>query len=162
VISSRQTGGPGPTVRDVKVQDPTGQTWRVTRRWVPWRRRLKGALDAMPDLPVSGLGDDPISAVIGIILLIILLPFLVLALIAGLELLLLLLVLPFAALARVLLGRHWTIEARRGYKIWWDAEAGSWQDSGVRIHDVAGAIERGELPRRTVGTASEHGRAPEQ
>ena len=86
--------------------------------------------------------------------LIILLPFLVLALIAGLELLLLLLVLPFAALARIALGRHWTIEARHGFTIWWEAEAGSWQASGVRIHDVAAAIERGDPPPRTVGAAA--------
>lgn len=137
-------------MRGVKVKDPAGQTWRVTRRWVPWRRRLKGSLDAIPDLPVT-LGDDPISAIIGIVFLIILLPFLVLALIAGLELLLLLLVLPFAVLARIAFGRHWTIEARRGFTIWWEAEAGSWQAGGLRIHDVAAAIERGDPPPQTVG-----------
>jgi hypothetical protein len=143
----------------VKVRDPAGQTWRVTRRWVPWRRRLKGSLDAMPDLPV-GLGDDPVSAVIGIVFLVILLPFLLLALVAGLELLLLLLVLPFAALGRIALGRHWTVEARRGFTIWWEAEAGSWQASGLRIHDVAASIERGDPPPRTVGLTPEQGNPP--
>ena len=152
------------------MQDPTGQTWRVTRRWVPWRRRLKGALDAVPDLPVSGLGDDPVSAVIAIIFLVILLPFLLLALVAGLELLLLLLVLPFAVLARMAFGRHWTVEARRGFTIWWETEAGSWQVSGIRIHDVAAAIGRGDVPPRTVGGSggdagdadAEPGHSPEQ
>lgn len=129
----------------VKVKDPDGRTWRVTRRWVPWRRRLKGSLDGAPDVPI-GLGDDPISAIIGVILLIILLPFLILALIAGLELLLLLLLLPFVLLGRVLFGTHWTIEARRGFEIWWDAPAGDWQASGVRIHEVARAIEAGDPP----------------
>lgn len=129
----------------VKVKDPEGQTWRVTRRWVPWRRRLKGSLDGAPDLP-TGLGDDPISAVIGLIFLIILLPFLILALIAGIELLLLLLLLPFALLGRVLFGKHWTIEARRGFTICWDGPAGDWQASGIKIHEVARAIEGGHPP----------------
>jgi hypothetical protein len=139
------------TLRRVKVRDPQGQAWRVTRRWVPWRRRLKGSLDSLPDLPV-GLGDDPISAIIGIALLILLLPFLLLILVAGLELLVLLLLFPFALLGRVLLGRHWTIEARRGFRPHWEESVGDWQASGVRIHEVADAIRRGELPERTIGS----------
>ncbi|WP_193610597.1 hypothetical protein [Nocardioides lijunqiniae] len=132
----------------MKVQDPTGQTWRVTRRWVPWRRRLKGVMANMPSGP--GLGDDPVSAVIGLIFLVILLPFLVLAVVAALELLLLLLVVPFALLARVLLGRHWTVEARRGFTIWYDEPAGDWQSSALRIHSLADALRRGDIPTPNV------------
>lgn len=101
----------------MKVKDPSGQTWRVTRRWVPWRRRLKGVLSSMPD-GAGGFGDDPVSLVLGVIFLIIMIPFLVLAFVAALELLLLLLVIPFALLARALFGQHWTVEARRGFHIW--------------------------------------------
>lgn len=133
----------------VKVKDPSGQTWRVTRRWVPWRRRLKGFLSNMPSGP--GLGDDPVSMVIGVIFLIIMIPFLVLALVAALELLLLLLVIPFALLARALFGTHWTVEARRGFHIWYDEPAGDWQASGIRIHELADAIRHGEVPEQTVG-----------
>jgi hypothetical protein len=132
----------------VKVQDPTGQTWRVTRRWVPWRRRLKGVLSDLPTGP--GLGDDPVSMVIGVIFLIILIPFLVLALVAALELLLLLLVIPFALLARALFGQHWTVEARRGFHIWYDEPAGDWQASGVRIHALADALRHGDIPPSNV------------
>lgn len=128
----------------MKVKDPTGQTWRVTRRWVPWRRRLKGTLDVIPDTPT--LGDDPISLVIGGLLLILMLPFLLLTLVAGLEFLLLLLVLPFAILGRVLFGRHWTIEARQGWHPTWEEPAGDWTESRQAIQDVATAIERGHLP----------------
>ncbi|QIX25875.1 hypothetical protein ncot_04125 [Nocardioides sp. JQ2195] len=134
----------------MKVRDHTGQTWRVTRRWVPWRRRLKGFVDAGPNLP-SGLGDDPISLVIGLIGLIIMLPFVILALVAGLELLLVLLVLPFAILGRVLLGRHWTVEARKGFRPWSEVKAGGWSDSRQKIQDLAAAIERGDVPPRTLG-----------
>lgn len=134
----------------MKVHGPGGQVWRVSRRWVPWRRRLKGSLDAVPDLP-SGLGDDPVSVVVGLVLLVLALPFLVLALLAGLELLLLLLVLPVALLGRVLLGRHWTVEVRRGWSPWTEQPAGDWQASGVTIHELADRLRRGEVPERTVG-----------
>lgn len=128
----------------MKVKDPTGQTWRVSRRWVPWRRRLKDVLDVVPDTPV--LGDDPISLVIGGIILILMLPFLLLLVVAGLEFLLLLLVLPFAILGRVLFGRHWTIEARRGWRPIWEEPAGDWAQSRQAIRDVATALERGHWP----------------
>lgn len=141
---------PTDTLRDVKVTSPDGQTWRVTRRWVPWRRRLKGSLEWLPDLP-SGLGDDPISLVVGLVLLVLLLPVLLLVLVAGLELLLLLLVLPFAILGRALLGRHWTVEVRRGFRPWWEVEAGDWQAAGVRIRDLTAAIHRGDVPEQTLG-----------
>jgi hypothetical protein len=132
----------------VKVQDPSGQTFRVTRRWVPWRRRLKAdlaqGLDAMP----TGLGDDPVSAVIALVFLVLALPFLLLALLVGRELLLVLLLVPFAVLARALFGQHWTVEVRKGFSIWWEAPSGDWQESGVLIHDVALAIRKGDpLPQ---------------
>ena len=85
----------------------------------------------MPDVGLSGLGDDPISVIIGLIALIILLPFLLIALIAGLELLLLLLVLPIALLGRVVLGRHWTVEVRHGWTPYAEQPAGDWQESGL-------------------------------
>ncbi|GEP35997.1 hypothetical protein NSZ01_37650 [Nocardioides szechwanensis] len=134
----------------VKVKDPSGQTWRVTRRWVPWRRRLKGVLPNMPT-GVGSLGDNPISLVIGIIFLIIAIPFILLAIVAALELLLLFLVIPFALLARALFGQHWTVEARRGFHIWYDEPAGDWQASGIRIHALADQIRHGDTPPQTVG-----------
>ena len=134
----------------MKVKDPSEQTWRVTRRWVPWRRRLKGVLSSMPDGPGS-LGDDPVSMVIGVIFLIVMIPFLILAFVAALELLLLLLVIPFALLARALFGQHWTVEARRGFHIWYDEPAGDWQASGIRIHALADQIRHGDAPASNVG-----------
>ena len=134
----------------MKVRTPAGETWRIGRRWLPWRRRLKGALDAMPDLNVGPLGDDPVSAVIAIVVLIVALPFLVLALVAGLEFLLVLLVLPFAVLGRVLLGRHWTVVARRGWKPWWEEPGGDWRSSGERVHGIADAVRRGQVPPQNI------------
>lgn len=120
---------------------------------MPWRRRLRGALETAGDLPSapSGLGDDPISAVVGLLLVVLLLPFLVLVLLAGVELLLLLLVLPLALAGRVLLGRQWSVEVRRGFEPWHEEPAGDWQASGVRIQELAEQLRRGEVPIRTIG-----------
>ena len=143
----------------MKVTDPSGQVWRVSRRWVPWRRRLKGNLDSGPDLGsgFDGLGDDPISLILAVILLILLLPFILLLVVAGIEFLLLLLVLPFAVLGRVLLGRHWHVELRKGWKPWWETAAGDWQASGVRIHEIADAVRRGHTPTATLGDEAGRG-----
>ncbi|GAB2968244.1 hypothetical protein [Nocardioides montaniterrae] len=142
----------------MKVKDPHGQTWRITRRWVPWRRRLTGLGDSGLSTPLdwgSGLGNDPISAVIGVVLLILALPFIILGAVVAAEFFLLLLLLPFAALARVLFSKSWTVEARRGFEIAWDAPAGDWQASGIKIHEIADAIRQGNLPpgRRPAGDA---------
>ncbi|GAW50848.1 MULTISPECIES: hypothetical protein [unclassified Nocardioides] len=134
----------------MKVSSPDGTTWRVSRRWVPWRRRLKGALDGVPDLGIGSLGDDPISVIVGIVLLIILIPFILLALVAGVELLLVLLVLPFAVLGRMLLGRHWTVEVRRGWRPYAEEQAGDWQASGLRVHALADDLRRGNPPPQTL------------
>lgn len=120
---------------------------------MPWRRRLKDVLGSAGDLPTppSSWGDDPVSVVIGLLALVLLLPFLVLVLLAGLELLLLLLVLPLALLGRVLLGRHWYVEVREGFGLWSEEPTGDWQASGVRIHELADQLRRGEIPPRTLG-----------
>jgi len=132
----------------MKVQDPAGQTWRVSRRWVPWRRRLKGLVDG-PDLP-TGLGDDPVSVVIGVLCLVLLIPFLVVALVAGIELLLLLLVFPFALIGRIMFGRHWAVEVRQGWQPFWEREVGTWRASRDRILEIGNAIREGRLPPRNL------------
>ncbi len=134
----------------MKVSSPDGTTWRVTRRWVPWRRRLDGDFSDGPSMDLGGLGDDPVSVIVGIIAFVVLIPFLVVALVVSLELLLLLLLVPFAVLGRVLLGRQWTVEVRRGWKPWTEVPAGDWQASTLRIHDLADALRRGQVPPQTL------------
>lgn len=135
----------------MKVVDPKGRTWRVSRRWMPWRRRSSiGDWWQVPN--GSGLGDDPISMIIGVLLLILIIPIAIVALVVALELLLLLLLLPFVVLGRVVFGRHWRVEARRGWEPVWEDEAGDWGESGRRIAAVAELIRRGELPPLNVST----------
>lgn len=143
------------SVRHVKVEDPTGQVWRVSRRWVPWRRR--GLQDAgVPD--ASGLDlalpDDPagLVLVLVIVFLVVLGPFVLMAVLIAAEILLLLLLVPFAILGRVVFGRRWCVELRRGWTPWTEQPAGGWQASTLLIHEIADAVRRGVVPARTVGT----------
>ena len=92
-------------------EDPTterAREWRVRRRWLPWRRRIRD----VPDTGIGNvtLGDDPISAVIGVFLLILALPVLIVLLALLLELVLLLALLPVFVLLRLALPVPWTIE----------------------------------------------------
>lgn len=135
----------------MKVTSPDGTTWRISRRWVPWRRRVKGVWKRVPHSYYSNFGDGPIGTVLGIIAMLAMIPFLVLALIAGIELALVLVILPFAILGRMLFGRHWIVEVRREWRPWAEEQAGDWRASGLRIHGLAGEIRAGDLPAQTLG-----------
>lgn len=139
----------------MKVRAPGGQVYRVTRRWVPWQRKSRRlSLDGF-ELPISPpSGDDPISAILMVLWLVIALPIIVVIvavmLLTGIELLLLLAVLPFAIGARVVFGRHWTVEVRRGFTPIHEEPAGSWRASGVRIQELAEQIRKGRVPAHTL------------
>ena len=129
----------------VKVTEPGGTTVRIGRRWLPWRRRLRH-LDSL-DVPDVPLADDPISAVIAVILLIIALPFILVFAIALGELLILLALLPVALLVRVAFGRPWTVDVTRQGELVLSRQAPDWPSSTELIHDLAAKAERGDLPR---------------
>ncbi|HIZ97677.1 MAG TPA: hypothetical protein H9805_03775 [Candidatus Janibacter merdipullorum] len=130
----------------MKVVDPQGRTWRVSRRWMPWRRKSStGDWGTGPDL-AGNLGDDPISMVIGCFAMILFIPVLVLAVVVAAEMLLLLALLPFAILGRVLLGRHWRVEVREGWTFAWEVEAGDWAQSRRTIEHVAQGLRAGMPP----------------
>jgi hypothetical protein len=144
----------------MKVVDPQGRTWRVSRRWMPWRRKTR--FGSWGDGPVfsGSLGDDPISAIIGVVLLILFIPVLVLGLVVALEMLLLLLVLPFAVMGRMLLGRHWWVEVREGWTFAWETEGGGWSDSGRAIDQIAQGLRQGMPPWQAAGPPVVGGRPP--
>ncbi|MET8521488.1 hypothetical protein [Nocardioides sp. NPDC004968] len=138
----------------MKVRTPGGQVYRITRRWVPWQRKSRRlSLDGL-EVPLGApSGDDPISAILMVLWLIIALPILVVVvavmLLTGIELLLLLAILPFAVGARVVFGRHWTVEVRRSFHPIYEERAGDWRASGVRITELAREIEAGNVPADT-------------
>jgi hypothetical protein len=132
----------------VKVTDPDGLTWRVRRRWLPWRLRRRE-----PEVDPGPTGGGPEDLVVGVVvaLLALLVPVVLVVVFAAFEALLLLVLLPFALLGRVLLGRRWTVEVRRGWTPWWEEQADDWSTAGVRIHALAEEIRRGAVPLQVLG-----------
>ena len=111
----------------------------------------------LPDLPDLPGGDDPVSAALSILLLVVFLPVLIVGLVlllvglafvlvAVLELLLLALLVPLVVLGRVAFGRKWVVEARRGFTPVHSEQAGDWQTSGLWIRQLADLIRQGDLP----------------
>jgi hypothetical protein len=129
----------------MKVLDRHGRRWKVRRRWLPWRRRVRD----VPDVPIDGgLGDDPISMVIGLVLLVLAIPALIVTLVLVAELLLLLVLLPVAVVGRLLLPVPWTIElwsrpARRrvlGWHLEHEVPVRGWRASGERMGELAAEL----------------------
>ena len=125
----------------MKVVAHDGTTWRVRRRWLPWRRRVRD----LPDLPfdIGSVGDDPISMILLAIGLILLLPALVVLILLVGELLLLLALLPLVLLGRGLFGLPWVIEIRRGRRLYATERVRGWSEAGRRIDEIATALRLG-------------------
>lgn len=126
----------------MKVEDPAGDTWRIKRRWLPWRRKVRD----VPDVPVDGFfagGDDPIGAIFAAIGLVLLLPVIIILAVMLAEVLLLLLLLPLWLAARALLGGRWPIEVWHGKALVGTESVKGWGPSRVRMHDIAEAIRLG-------------------
>ncbi|MDQ3108147.1 MAG: hypothetical protein M3Q68_10135, partial [Actinomycetota bacterium] len=103
-----------------EVVDPQGRTWKVRRRWVHRSVRWRGARD-LPDAGIPGLDflDDELGifAVIGLVITSIAVValgifFVIPAVIFMIELVLVVLALLLGGVARLLLRRPWTVEAR--------------------------------------------------
>ena len=126
----------------MKVTDPQGRSWRVRRRWLPWRRKIRD----VPDAPVGGLfggGDDPISAILAVIGLIFLLPAIIVLAVMLAEFLLLLLLLPLWLIVRAVVGGAWPIEVWRGRTCVGVESVKGWTPSRIRMYDIAEAIRLG-------------------
>jgi hypothetical protein len=130
----------------VKVVAYDGSTWRVRRRWLPWRRRVRDVPDA--PLDIGTLGDDPISLILMALGLILLIPALVVLIVMVGELLLLLALLPLIVLSRGLFGVPWTIEIRRERRLHSTERVRGWGNAGRRMDQVATALRLGEPVRK--------------
>jgi len=120
----------------VKVTSPDGSRWKVRRRWLPWRRRLKGGWD----VPFVGGGDDPLSV---ILLVLVGIPAAIIFVLWSLELAVVLVLAPFALLARAWFGRHWHVETYRARRFVAQHESGSFDESGALVDELAEQIRAG-------------------
>lgn len=136
---------------------PDGVHWRVGRRWLPFRVRLRRDdwREAGPsDLGDLALFDSPGGLLAGLVALAaVALLFLVIWPIVAiaLELVLVAIILVGAVGGRVILRRPWTVVARSetAERAW---NVVGWRRSGRLIDDVADALERGrELPAGATG-----------
>lgn len=126
----------------MKAVTPTGEKYRVRRKWLPWRRRTR-ARD-MDWLNISDLlGDDPISM---IIMAIILVPLVVILVIFLGEFLLLLLIFPIVMIARSIFGKPWTIEVTEKGNLRAAEQVKGWSASHDRIQEIAKLLQAGGLP----------------
>lgn len=93
-------------------------------------------------------GDDIISIVLNIALVVLLIPTLVLALLVAAEFLLLLLLLPLWVLARSLFGTPWIIVIRRDHKVVGEEAVRGWGATNARIDQIKSFIASGTALRR--------------
>jgi hypothetical protein len=132
----------------VIVDDPSGTTWRVKRRWLPWRLRRRDPSDFVDAADIGGSADDlliGLAIFVGVLLLIVLVPFIaVLALLVA-ELLVLLLLLPFFVVLRAAAVARWPIEAWSGDKLVRAEAVRGWGSSHRRMLALVDDIRRGRL-----------------
>lgn len=129
----------------------------IGRRWLPWRSRTRGwarsAWDLVPDW-ATPLGDDPVSAFIGLLAFVICLPLTIPALLISplflIESLLQWLCLPFAVLARMLGWVDVEVEVERaqptGRELLHAERVRGWGAAEQRIEQIAELARHGVRP----------------
>ncbi len=131
----------------MKVTDPTGDTWRVRRRWLPWRPRRRDVEGGDP----GAFGASSPDELVGLILVVVILVLLILApwILAGaflvVEVLVVVLLLPLFLLLRVSRLARWPVVVRQGRTLAWEESVRGWEASDHRIREIAEAIARGEV-----------------
>ncbi|GAA3531557.1 hypothetical protein GCM10022234_30880 [Aeromicrobium panaciterrae] len=132
----------------MEVVDPAGETWRVKRRWLPWRLKRRNPDDVVDVSDAAGAVDEPIGLVIVVVVLAVavLAPVIFVLAFFVAEFLLLLLLLPlFVVIRGSLLGR-WPIEAFKGKQLVASESVRGWRASGDRMLEIADGIRMGQPP----------------
>jgi hypothetical protein len=136
------------------IQTPSGEEWRVGRRWLTrglprWRKVPAGKATAealsMPDAGGPGdLAATMLIAVGAMVVAVIVIPLLLF----GIELVVLGFLVAAAILGRSLLGRPWIVQARPlsdgAHLLTW--KVSGWRRSGTLIDEVAVALASGRDP----------------
>ena len=130
------------------VVDPEGRTWRIRRRWLSHSVSWRGPRDLTPpgpDLLDAGLLADDLGCLpaIGIVVtcavaVALALFFVLPAIVFAVELVAVLLLLLLGALARIVLRRPWTVEARvKGTNQGREWKVVGWRASGELVETLA-------------------------
>lgn len=131
------------------IEDPSGETWRIKRRWLPWRLR-KRDLDIQPDggSGIDGGDDLVIGLVVFIMMLLVVLfaPVVAVLAIFVAELMLLLLFLPLFVVLRAAFVARWPIEAWHGKKLVHAEAVRGWGTSHRRMVELADNVRLGSWP----------------
>jgi hypothetical protein len=118
------------------------RTWRVGRRWLAWRTRPHRLLGEKEHLLTGG--DDPVSFAIGVVSLVVLLPFMVWWVLSWT---LALCLTPAVLLWRVLGGRGWTVVAYPlGSRVEYRRSGVSWAEAGRLAESAKREIADRGLP----------------
>ncbi|MGC5165729.1 hypothetical protein [Luteimicrobium sp. DT211] len=136
----------------MKIVTPAGETYRVHRRVLPWRRRIRekpdwDLLDAFDVPDVDHLGV--LGAILLVIGIVIALPIIVLALLVVGEVLLLLLLLPLFLLARVAFKKPWIVEVTRKRKVVHAESVVGWGAAGRRARALVDEL-RSTVPKARI------------
>jgi hypothetical protein len=135
----------------VHVDDPSGSTWRVKRRWLPWRLRGRDPSDFVDVADVADVGDSAddlligLMIFVGVLLLIVVVPFIAVLAVLVAELFLLLLLLPLFVTLRAASVARWPVEAWRGERLVHAEAIRGWSRSHRRMLELAEDIRLGRL-----------------
>jgi hypothetical protein len=129
----------------VKVRTPSGETVVVRRQWLPWRQKPR---DVDPNFAgaIDGGGIDHPAGILVMLLLILLAPVIAFLLVTVGEFLILVALLPLFLAGRLGWVMTWTVLVKRDGQLLGTRKVKGWTESGVLIHDVAAAAERGDDP----------------
>jgi hypothetical protein len=133
------------------VVDPDGRTWRIRRKWLSRSLSWRGPRDLTPpgpDLLDAGLLADDLGCLpaIGVVVtaavaMALAVFFVLPAIVFAVELVAVLLLLLLGALARIVLRRPWTVEARlKGTNQGREWKVVGWRASGELVETMADRI----------------------
>lgn len=129
----------------MQIADPSGETWRVKRRWLPWRWRRRDP-DNLSDVAVPDIGDDLVIGLVllvGFLLLLIFLPIVLVLVIAVAELFLLLFLLPAFLLLRAFKVGRWPVEVWYSNELEHTEAVRGWGASKQRMIELADDVRFG-------------------
>lgn len=126
----------------------------IGRRWMPWRSRTRewtsSAWDLVPTGPANSVGDDPVSAVLGLIWFVLVLPFMIPALLMTplflIESLLQWIVMPFAILLRMMGVLDVEVDARQAGGFKHVERVSGWGAAKERMREIAHLAAQGAPP----------------